>query len=147
MSTPARAIDADYLFAQTDICQRINELYPALNAAPIDEMARITEQQIASPRAFVAWAGEVIADDAGDGRRVLSRQKFTVLLLVRHAQQGDAGKRNAVAGPWLANLHTALAGYKPEGAHRPLRRVSGTAPNYPASVGIYPLTFELSISL
>lgn len=145
--TAARAIDSDYLFAQAAICQRINELHPELDARPVDEMASATEQHVASPRVFVAWAGEQVADHAGHATRTAITHRYTVLLVLRHAQQGDQGKRNGLAGPLLSKLHQALAGHQPEGAHRPFKRVTGAAPSYNQAVGIYPLSFELQITL
>ena len=100
---------------------------------------------------FVLWEGDQVeANDqgrAGLGRSQIVRQQWTVLLAVRNAAQNDPAARNESAGPFLALIHKTLSGWAPEGSARPFLRSQGRKATYTANVGLYPLTFDLSLHL
>ena len=75
------------------------------------------------------------------------RQIWTAIVVVRNSAQHDGNARNVEAGPLLAQVHSALAGWVPPGAFRPLQRVQGRRAQYTPNVGLYPLTFELALTL
>jgi hypothetical protein len=139
----------DYLFLQPLIAQRLREQLPQLVAYGVQSMEQILATELRQPIAFVLWDGERFKDTSRAGGSTISSQRFAVMLAVANATQDaqDAPLHNE-AGPLLAQVHTALAGWEPEGiAQRSFRRVSGRSPIYSPNAGIYPLTFEIDINL
>lgn len=154
MGTPALLLD--YLFAGAAIEQRLRsqvaELAGADAVRAVDQLAQAVERSITGPTAFVLWEGD--AFDTGErgraagGTSQIVRQQWTVLLAVRHAgQKAPGAARNESAGPLLAAIHKALAGWIPEGAFRPLQRTQGRRATYTANVALYPLAFDLPLTL
>ncbi|MBX3589082.1 MAG: hypothetical protein KF796_20825 [Ramlibacter sp.] len=141
------ALLADYLFLQELIEARVRgQLGQDVPVMPVDEMAQVTEANLSRDTVFVLWDGERFPDDAGGGSSTMVTQRYTLLLAKKNARQAK-GARNESAGPLLARLHKALAGWTPEGAMRPFRRANGRQPNYRASVALYPLTFSINLTL
>ena len=144
----------DYLFVRGLIQARLADQEPLLatgNVSGVEDLAQAVERGLRDTTAFVLWEGDVFDTSeqgrAGAGKNQLVQQQWSVILAVRNADQNDADARNASAGPLLAQVHKALAGWVPEGAFRPLLRVQGRRANYTPNVGLYPLTFALPLSL
>jgi hypothetical protein len=139
----------DYLYLQPLIAQRLREQMPNLVAYGVQSMDQILATELRQPVAFVLWDGERFADAARAGGSTISAQRWAVMLAVANANQDaqDAPLNNE-AGPLMAGIHKALAGWEPEGiAGRSFKRVNGRSPIYSPNAGIYPLTFEASINL
>jgi len=47
----------------------------------------------------------------------------------------------------LTQLHKALAGWQPEGCARTFTRCNGLVPDYTRASGLYPLAFEITLTL
>lgn len=147
MSTTALLLD--YLFARPLIEARLVDQVADLAGGVygIDELAQAVEKNITAPTAFVLWEGDAFGDSAVEGRSQIMRQQWTVLLAVRNATQQRGAPRNESAGPLMSAVHKALAGWKPEGALRPLARTTGRRANYTRNVGLYPLAFQLPLNI
>jgi hypothetical protein len=149
MTTPA--ILEDYLFVAPLLAARLESLLPEI---PVDVCE--TEDQVlkADRRArvlMVMWAGDRV--DAGDNGRAregasqLVHQRWLVVLGLNNVAKG-ADARNVAAGPLLSRVHKALAGWTPLGAGRALRRASAPLrPTFTESKAVYPLGFEITLSL
>lgn len=149
------ALLLDYLFAGAQIRARLHAQVPGLAAEDsvqgIETLAQAVEKNIQAPTVFVLWEGDSIdATDAGRsgrGANQIIHQQWTLLLAVRNATQNDPDARNEAAGPYLSAMHKALAGWAPDGSVRPFTRTQGRKASYTANVGLYPLTFELTLHL
>lgn len=153
MSTPALLLD--YLFARTLIQARLGDQVAELAASGavqgVEEFAQALERSISAPTAYVLWEGDLFptgdSSSAAGGKSQIVTQQWSVLLAVRNAAQAERDARNASAGPLLSSIHKALAGWTPEGAFRPMRRLPGRRANFSPNVGLYPLTFGLTLTL
>lgn len=145
MTNPALSLD--YLFLQTAIEDRLRQVLPDVDVRGVEEIAQIADATVRVDTVFVLWDGERFPDDAEAGKAVLVRQRWIVFYARPNASQHDGAARNRSAGPLLSLLHKSLAGWTPEGAHRPFRRTNGPRPNYRVGVGLYPLTFDIAMNL
>lgn len=141
------ALLLDYLFLQSAIEVRLRALLPQVEVLGAEEIAQVIDATVRTDTLFVLWDGERFPDDAQDGKAVLVRQRWIVFYAAPNASQHDGAARNRGAGLMLSALHKALAGWSPEGALRPFRRTNGPRPNYRANVGLYPLSFEIAMTL
>jgi hypothetical protein len=138
----------NYLFMQGVIAARLNELLPALPVRPVDRMNDVLETELRDTVAFVLWEGDRIRDQARAGGSSKITQKFTIMLAVANARQNDDAAINSDAGPLLSQVHAALSGWAPEQAYgNALKRTNGRAPVYSTNAGLYPLTFEIDLTL
>ena len=137
----------DYLFMGALIARQLTEQLPDMPVEGVAELAQIVDSQDQRTHcAFVLWAGDRFVDTALGGAANVVNQQWDVWLRLRNDarfQQSPADE----AGPYLSKLHRALAGWRPEGLHRPMRRTSGPRPNYTKLSGMYPLTFEITLNL
>jgi hypothetical protein len=145
------ALAADYLFAGPLIEARIAEQVPDVPTAGVEALAQLGAEDLRPRAAFVMWGGDRFdtsdAGRSGLGRGQMVTQRWVVWLYVRHVSPVNMAARNRAAGAYLSKIHKALAGWQPEGADRKLARGQGTAPNYSPQSGLYPLTFELTLTL
>jgi hypothetical protein len=140
-------LEADYLFMQGVICQRIEE-QTQFNVRGIDSLVQATENDVRDAVVYVLYEGEKVEDRAGNGSNQIIRQRYCMLLGLANATQNDEAARNSAAGPLLSKVHKALAGWAPEQAHgRTLKRTNGRTPIYSTNFGLYPLTFEILLNL
>lgn len=153
MSTPALLLD--YLFAGAVIEARLRDQVTELAAEGavqgVEAFSQALERSISAPTAFVLWEGDLFptgeSSSAAGGKSQIVTQQWSVLLAVRNASQVVRAARNASAGPLLSAIHKALAGWTPEGAYRPMRRISGRRASFSPNVGLYPLAFGLPLTL
>lgn len=144
MSNPALA---DYLFAGELLRARLAAQLPDIPVGMVDEMAQVVEDQdLRAAVLYVLWSGDNVADSLSHGPTTL-RQEWTVWVRVLNAGQTAGNARARDAGPLLARVHLAVAGWKPEGLHRPFTRANGPRPNYRPISGMYPLTFQINLPL
>lgn len=145
------ALLADYLFVGARVRQRLAETLPSVPVEGIEELVQLGAEDMRSRAVFVLWGGERFdasaTGRAGAGTSQLLTQSWLVWLHVRHASQVDRDARNTVAGPLLATIHKALAGWTPEGAHRPLLRGASRTPSYRKTNALYPLGFDITLTL
>jgi len=138
----------DYLAAGAAIVARLQATVPDL--ASVRQAAgrqAVDESVLAVPAALVIYDGDRLGDEAGHGRAHIVHQQWLVVLAVRHAAQGDGGAAaQAVAGPLLTALLSALQGWPPSDRHRGLIRVAAPRPGYSPGFVYYPLTFECALS-
>lgn len=137
----------DYLFVGGLLRERIAQVMgDQVVVGTSDDLVQVLEKNLARTTVFVVWNGEGLADQARGGASTMIAQRWIVLLGFKSQRQA-AGARNDEAGPVLARLHSAVAGWAPEGVGRPFQRINGGAPSYRPGVGWYPLTFAISLSL
>lgn len=142
----------DYLFLRDVIAQRVSTTVPGIDTIEgIDEFAQASEAKIVGVKGYVLWEGDRWGGSdtsrASNGKSQIFTQRWSFMLAVRNAAQHDKGAKGLSAGPLLASIHKALAGWVPDGAYRPFVRTSGRAPTYRANVALYPLTFSIDLNL
>lgn len=140
----------DYLFVGALIQARLKSNVVGLElpgaVLGIEEFSQATERAINAPVVYVLWEGDTVEDTAGRGRSTMLRQSWTVLIAVRNADQSTLDARNSSAGPLLSAVHQALAGWAPQAGQHTFVRTTGRKATYTANVGLYPLTFVLSLN-
>lgn len=145
----SQALLLDYLFLADRIAERIKALVPNVEVQGIDELSQATEANITTDMVYVMWEGDKFPE--GEGQRSASSQAFnqmwTVMYAKREASQFNLDANQRSAGPMLASLHKAIAGWTPTDAFRPFYRINGRKPNYRANVGLYPLTFSIPLNI
>ncbi|MBE7419831.1 MAG: hypothetical protein HS128_19165 [Ideonella sp.] len=147
------ALAQDYLFIGPLIEARLAaEIAGNVPVERVEQMAQARDaQDLRETVLYVMWGGDRFdggeAGRAGAGAAQRVWQQWLVWLRVRNAGVADKAARNTVAGPLLSAVHRALAGWMPEGALRTLQRTQGPAPNYQPASGLYPLAFEINLSL
>lgn len=137
---------ADYLALRPLLAQRVNGVV-GLPVKSVELLGQLDTEQINQDCAFVLWYGDRFPDSAAGGRSVMCAQQWIVVLGVRNLSQVDKAGRDERAGPLLSQVHTAIAGWTPDGFFRPFRRVSGPRPTYRKGAGLYPLTFETLLNI
>ena len=142
------ALAANYLFTGTLLEERLRDQVPGLPVEGIEQMAQAVDAQDKRRAvAYVMWGGDRFPDNAGGGEATVVYQQWLVWLRVVNASAADKDARSGAAGPALSALHKALAGWKPEGCLRGLKRVAGPRPNYQPASALYPLAFEIQLHL
>jgi len=146
------ALLANYLFLQPLIEQRLQaELGGELPVAGIESLTQAGDADQRQKVIYVMWAGDAFDEsDAGRAQRGASqmvRQRWMVALRISNVGQTDMAARNKEAGPLLSRIHSALAGWTPEGAGRPFVRAGALAPNYTKASGLFPLGFAIQLTL
>ncbi len=139
----------DYLFMQGVLQKRVEVELKALDmpVGGIQELGEATEANLVRSTVFVMWQGDRFGDTAEGGRSQLLHQQWLILLAHVNARQ-DRNAHNDSAGPTLSALHKAIAGWTPPDAFKPFRRVQGIRPSYrPGKAALYPLTFEIPLTL
>jgi hypothetical protein len=145
MSMP---LASDYLFLQPLIEQRLRDQIAGLPVEGIEQLAQAVDSQDQRPRVcYVLWSGDRFPEAAPRGSASVVVQQWTAWLRVRNASAADKDARNEAAGAVLSALHKALSGWAPPDQQRAFRRASGARPNYQATSGLYPLTFEIELYL
>lgn len=149
MGLPALA--ADYLFLAPLIAQRLADQVPGIPVDVCETTRQVLEADKRQRVLMVLWAGDRVADnDAGRaaaGASQLLHQRWLVVLGLNNVAKG-ADARNLAAGPVLSQVHKALAGWMPPGAARSLRRASAPLqPTFTESKAVYPLGFEITLTL
>ena len=143
----ANPLHDDYLFLGPLLAQRLREVVPGM---PVDLCERADQVLAADRRTrvlMVLWAGERFGGRADfSGAQAVAHRWLVCLGLNNAGVQADA--RNAVAGPLLSAVHLGLAGWKPPGCARPMGRVTAPmAPTFTDTKAVYPLAFEIPLSL
>jgi hypothetical protein len=148
------ALQADYLFVGAAIRARLAEKVPelAVDGSVVEiEGLEAMAASINAPTVFVAWDADLFEDAdtarAAGGRNTLMRQVWNVIVVARNAAQGAGAYRDNTVGALLAKVQAALAGFEPTGAFKPLLRVQGRRAQYSANTGVYPLAFQIQLSL
>lgn len=145
------AIRDDYLAVGPLIVERLDALLDGVQVKGIEHIAQATETNLLRTTAFVLWERDLFDESEGGrasrGSSQIASQVWTVLLAVRHASQVDETARNTVAGPLLSLIHQALSGWQPDATHRPFRRTNGRQASYGKNVGLYPLSFAITLNL
>jgi hypothetical protein len=136
------ALQDDYLFVLPLIAKRLADQVPDI---PVEVVETADQVFAADQRArvlMVMWAGEGI----GQAGRT-TQQRYLVLLGLRNvATAKDA--RQAGAGPLMSQVHRALVNWVPPGAVNKMRRATAAMrPDIRKDKALYPLGFELELSL
>ena len=151
----AKRLLVDYLYLQAVLVARLEQVLNAegqlkFEVIPIEDLRQMTEANVRDNLIYVMWDRDIFGTSetqrAGTASQSIT-QVWTGWLAKRSAQQQVRDARNVQAGPLLSTIHMALAGWTPEGAHRPFRRINGQRANYRANVGLYPLTFSIDLNL
>lgn len=139
----------NYLFLEEPIIDRIKSEVTGLKtvAARTDLASLAGDRQIV-PAVYVIYLGDELVDGVShQGMRKLVQtvtQSWAAVLTVNPADAGKEGKQARLqAGTLLAQLITALSGWKPNDAVTPFYRAAGrTAATYLDGYFYYPLIFQ-----
>lgn len=134
----------DYLAAGAQIIERLRTEVRALRGVlPAEDLAALSETTI-GPIAFVIYDGDEVFDGAGRAQQGASqrvRQRWLVVIAVRHAGQTRQAATHEAAGPLLSSVIGALAGWPCAPFSKPLIRVTAPRVNYGPNFALYPLMF------
>ena len=149
MGLPALA--ADYLFVGPLMLARLLEQVPELPAELVESPEQVLRADQRPAVAKLMWAGDRFdtteSGRAGGGASQLVHQRWLLVLGLNNPAVDPAG-RNTAAGPLLSRLHRAMSGWSPAGANRPVRRAQAAlAPTFTTTQAIYPLGFEITLTL
>jgi hypothetical protein len=145
------ALLEDYLFIGPLLRERLLAEVPDV---PVD-LCETVDQVLAADRRervlMVMWAGDAFPDtpgsEAGAGKSVAFRQRWLVLLALNNVSAARTA-RNDRAGALLSQVHKAVSGWAPDGAHRPFRRANAPLrPDINQAKAIYPMGFEIQLNL
>ncbi len=143
------ALKTDYLFIGPLLVSRLQTEVPDLPVDLCERPEQVLEVDRRARVLMVMWAGDRFSTGEGrmsDSATQVVYQRWLVVLGINNVGHRDA--RNADAGRLLSSVHYAVAGWKPEGCPRALLRAnSPLAPVFTKDKGLYPLGFEISLSL
>lgn len=145
------ALRDDYLFLAPLIEARLLDQVPDV---PVDVIERPEQVLAADKRAkvlMVMWAGDRVATNdrgqAAGGASQIVVQRWLLIYAVNNVGKAPDA-RQLGAGAVLSQMHLAVAGWVPEGAARPFMRAnSPLQPTFTDSKAVYPLGFEISLTL
>lgn len=145
------AFEADYLFMAPLIEARLKAQVPDIPCDVCETADQVLQADNRAQVLMVLWAGDIVpAGDAGNARQGSSQfihQRWLVVLGINNAGKAKDA-RLVVAGRWLSQVHKALAGWSPMEGARPLRRVtSPLRPTFTTTKAVYPLGFEVPLTL
>jgi hypothetical protein len=144
------ALLLDYLFVGELLKQRLQAEVSGITVEGIESLSQAVEANVRTNIVYVLWDGDTFGAGSAQSASASSQivtQRWTLLFALRDARQHVQDAHNTSAGPMLSALHKAVAGWIPEGAFRPFKRINGRQPTYRANVGLYPLTFSIDLNL
>lgn len=136
----------NYLFLAPLIERRVQDALPDVPVEAIEQLSQV-EGDKRPTVIYVLWSGERFGDSTPRASAQIVTQDWLVLLRQQHMSLNDKDARAQAAGRHLAHVHKAIAGWTPDGAVKPFRRVQGRAPNYTKTDGLFPLTFGIDLYL
>jgi|GEM_PF-5397200 len=144
------ALRDDYLFVGPLLVARLTDQVADIPVELCERPEQVLEADRRTRVLMVMWAGDRF--DTGAGRMAESAsqivyQRWMVALGINNVSAvRDA--RNASVGKLLSSVHHSVAGWKPEGSPRALLRANAPlAPTFTKDKAIYPLGFEIALSL
>jgi hypothetical protein len=145
------ALEADYLFLAPLIEARLLDQVPDIPVDVCETADQVLKADTRQRVLMVLWAGDRIdTADGGNARAGASQlvhQRWLVMLGLKNVGRAPDA-RNTRAGPLLSKVHKALAGWTPDGAARAMRRTNAPLqPTFTESKAVYPLGFEITLSL
>lgn len=148
---PIPALAADYLFVGPAILARLNAEVPAWPVDLCERPEQVLEEDRRARVLMVMWGGDRFdtapGGQARDGASQIMYQQWLAIVAVNNlGKQPDARQRDI--GATMSAVHKALAGWQPPDAVTPLRRTTARLqPLFTKSKAIYPLAFEIRLSL
>lgn len=137
---------ADFLATEAAIVNRLQSLSAELRHVESRVDSETSPgQDVPAPAAFVEYIGSRLPQgdgaQAGDGAVQEILLGFMVTLVVRRAGS-DGAKLRREAGPLIAAIFGALAGWLPDDEGRPLTCVAIERPSYKPNYAYFPLVFQ-----
>lgn len=142
------ALETDYLFLGPLIEARLAAQMPDTPVALCERPEQVLAADRRARVAMVLWGGDRIPGAPGTSQlgQTITQRWLVCLGLNNVGAAADA--RNAGAGPLLSAIHLALHGWKPDGVARPLLRAAAPmAPTFTDAKAVYPLGFEIPLSI
>jgi hypothetical protein len=145
------ALSADYLFLAPLIAARLEDQVPDLPVDVCETVDQVLRADVRQRVLMVMWAGDRFdpteTGRARGGASQIVHQRWLVVLGLNNVGKA-ADARHVAAGPTLSQVHRALAGWQPAGAERAFRRAgSAMQPSFTSSKAVYPLGFEITLTL
>ena len=112
----------------------------------LSDIQDILEYSQTAPALLVYYDGDDVptgtGSSGGQGSVHIVNQRIVVIVVVRSSvgQASQTGVRRA-AGELLGSVISALSGWQPTRAHRPLVRTTAPRPDYLPGVGFVPVAF------
>lgn len=144
------ALQSDYLFLGALIKARLLAQVADMPVETCERPEQVLEADRRAHMLMVLWAGDRFDTGAGGraeaGAQLVWQRWLVCVALNNVGAAKDA--RHLAAGPLLSAVHQALAGWRPDGCPRPLLRANAPlAPVFTDRKAIYPLGFEIQLSL
>lgn len=140
------ALTEDYFFIAPLLQQRLVDCIPGVPVEVVERPEQVFQADKRAKVLKVMWAGDRFSAE-GSARTTTLYQRWLVLLGIASAAPGTDA-RAAEAGPLLSKVHGAVVGWTPAGAVRSFTRANAPlAPNFTASNALFPLGFEISLSI
>lgn len=145
------ALVEDYLFIGPLLVARLAEQVADIPVDLVERPEQVLEADKRQRVIMVMWAGDRIVEGetgrAASGASQALRQRWLVVFATNNVGKAAAARQLGV-GPVLSAVHRAVAGWIPEGAARPLLRANAPLqPTYTSSKGVFPLGFEIALTL
>ncbi len=137
-----RGLD-NFLILEERLAARIEQHVPDLvgNVRMVNSADDIVQRAAAITAWIVPGQTQMSADRSG--RALDCTQHWQVILVSRNvAQRADKRPAHATAGPLIAQLLSALAGWHPGAPFGALRAVTPPAPYFEPGLLFYPLEFQ-----
>lgn len=130
---------ADYLGAEPALLARVSAIpgiHSVLSAADLSDLAETAQR---TPAVHVLYMG----DEVNEGRLAqVVKQRWMIVLAVRHARDKSGSHARETAGPLLSALLDSLQGWRPTEWHEAMVRINAPEPAYTPGYAYFPLQFE-----
>lgn len=142
----------NYFSVGLAIVERLEQTGLFKKVAFLQSLNNVTENKQITPACYVVYRGDVVTDDAGQGKQNAISQRYSVVVAVANAQsQTDALAMVKDGGELIPKVLKELKGWQPSiGGHpvkfaRPLVRTSGDMAGLSNAFSYYPFTFESKV--
>jgi len=141
-----QALATNFLALESELIARLREQLaghqPAVHVLSAADLDGVIEEKQLTPAVHLVYQGYRVAEGRSDGRAARIEQTWLAVVATRNTRAlktGDAAR--AQAGPLAQRVITALMGWQPASATKPLRLDSGPAAGFSAGHQYLPLAF------
>lgn len=142
----------NFLALETLLIARLNEqladLTPKVKVHSAVDLAGVAEEQQITPAVHVVYSGYRVVETRTDGRAVRIEQTWLAVVATsnkRNLRTGEAARNEA--GLIARRVCSALMGFKPAPAAKPLRLTDGPEAGFSNGFQYLPLAFVAELAL
>lgn len=138
MTTP----DTDYLAVIPLVVAQLKDaLGSDVQVLEAADLAGLEEAQQPTPAVHVIYDGDVVGESLSNGKQAIDH-RLMLVVVVDNTRQGDGGESSRQeAGPLMASVIKAVAGWKPSNDYSAMKRTNGLRPGYTDRHAYFPLVF------